>query len=97
MGGWMTYQRTRERAGLRRKPDDDPDPYYRDPVAMTNALLHEGDLNRMERDYLEPVYPEAPWATRPPGSDPSAQVAATTGVDIETVRTVLRYVFKEQP
>lgn len=30
------------------------------------------------------------------GSDPSAQVAAATGVDTDDVRRVLRYVFTEQ-
>jgi hypothetical protein len=52
-----------------------------------------GDLNRMERDYLNPVYPEPPWAGRAGRSDPTAEVADATGVDDETVRKVLRYVF----
>jgi hypothetical protein len=92
MGGWMDYQRMRERAGLRRKPNNDPDPYFRE-ATMNNVTLHEGDLNRMERDYLNPQYPEPPWATREAGSDPSSQVAEMTGVDVETVRKVLRAVF----
>lgn len=96
MGGWMTYQRARERAGLRRKPLDDPDPYFRD-VTANNLSLSEGDFNRMERDYLDPVYPQPPYASRPPGSDPLSQTAAATGVDVEDVRKVLRYVFMEQP
>lgn len=97
MGGWMDYQRMRTRNGLMfRKPDDDPDPYWRVPnLPMPEHVspMLVGDLNRMERDYLNPVYPEPPWATREPDSDPSAQVAAATGIDIETVRAVLRAVF----
>jgi hypothetical protein len=101
MGGWMSYQRMRTRNALMyRKPADDPDPYWRQgnlpshPNAANWGLV--GDLNRMERDYLNPVYPEPPWATREPGSDPLAEVATATGVDVETVRRVLRYVFMEQ-
>jgi hypothetical protein len=78
-----------------RKPDDDPDPYFRDGTMTNNSLLI-GDLNRMERDYLNPVYPEPPRAIRENGSDPSSQVAAATGVDVEIVRKVLRYMFLEQ-
>jgi hypothetical protein len=93
MGGWMTYQRMRTRNNLMfRKPDDDPDPYFRDDIMNNNSLLI-GDLNRMERDYLNPVYPEPPWAGRAGRSDPSTQVADATGVDVETVRKVLRCVF----
>lgn len=77
----------RERAGLRRKPDDDPDPYFRDEV-MENKSLHEGDLN--------PIYPQPPWATRLPGSDPATEAAAATGVPVEDIRRVLRYIFLEQ-
>jgi hypothetical protein len=99
MGGWMTYQRVRSRNNLMfRKPDDDPDPYWRSdapyPSYVSPALV--GDLNRMERDYLTPKYPEPPWALRPSGSDPSAQVAEATGVDVETVRKVLEFVFLQQ-
>lgn len=99
MGGWMTYQRMRSRNNLMfRKPHDDPDPYFRnDPTfPSVNVAALIGDLNRMERDYLKPIYPEPPWAGRAGRSDPTAQVADATGVDDETVRKVLRYVFLEQ-
>jgi hypothetical protein len=105
MGGWMTYQRMRARNGLMfRKPDDDPDPYWREyvgPEGPSRRTLDErsillGDMNRMERDYLNPRYPEPPWAGREPGSDPLSQVVAATGVDVESVKRVLRYVFMEQ-
>lgn len=103
MGGWMTYQRMRHRNGLLRKPPGDEDPYWRpDSIGTRDGPLDAdrariaGELNRMERDYLNPVYPEPPWATREPGSDPLAEVATATGVDVETVRRVLRYVFMEQ-
>lgn len=102
MGGWMTYQRVRERNDLLpRKPDNDPDPYERDAAVIARheprwAML-TGDLNRMERDYLAPQYPAAPFAELPAGSDPAAECARATGVDIETVRVVLRYVFQQQP
>jgi hypothetical protein len=97
MGGWMTYQRMRSRNNLMyRKPDDDPDPYWRaDAPNDFAASILVGDLNRMERDYLNPVYPEPPWAGRAGRSDPSAQVADATGVDVEVVRKVLRCVFLE--
>lgn len=102
MGGWMTYGRMRNRNGLTWRPEDGLDPYIRseeqrravDVPDHVSMLLH-GDLNRMEQDYLSPVYPEAPFATRPEGSDPSAECAAATGVGIETVRAVLAYVFRE--
>lgn len=105
MGGWMTYQRARARAQFRRKPLDDPDPYFRDAdnpqrcphCGMEHTpTLGEGDFNRMERDYLNPVYPQPPWALREPGSDPLSQVVEATGVDVETVRRVLGFVFLEQ-
>lgn len=86
MGGWMTYGRFRSRNILPRNEE----PY---PAGGSRCA---GDLDRMERDYLNPVYPEPPWALRESGSDPSAQVAAATGVDVETVRRVLRYVFLQQ-
>lgn len=85
----------RARANFRRKPPDDPDPYWRD-VQTSNLSMTEGDLNRMERDYLHPVYPEPPWASREPKSDPTARAAAALDIDETTVRRVLRYVFLEQ-
>ena len=104
---WMTYQRMRERNNLLfRKPEGDRDPYWRDEAAPPpGAFPHSapswwllvGDMNRMERDYLEPVYPPPSFARLLPGSDPAAECAEATGVDVEVVRTVLRYVFCEQP
>jgi hypothetical protein len=98
MGGWMTYQRMRERNGVTWRASPDRENPYPDPDCMDSARQHLicGDMNRMERDYLNPVYPEPPWATRTPGSDPAAECAARTGVDIEDVRAVLHYVFMEQ-
>jgi hypothetical protein len=103
MGGWMTYQRVRDRNGLLpRKPLDDPDPYWREypsrlaELARPSWPLLVGDLDRMERDYLDPVYPAPPFAQAPEGSDPAAEVTQETGIEIETVRAVLRYVFREQ-
>lgn len=87
MGGLMSYQRMRNRNGLMyRKPDGDPDPYWRGDVRPpgANGML-VGDLNRMERDYLAE------------DGGLSGQVAEVTGADLETVRKVLRYVFLEQP
>lgn len=77
-------------------PDPHINPYPEHRDRALNWGLVCGDLNRMETDYLDPVYPEPPCATRPEGSDPATQVATATGVDIETVRAVLRYVFLEQ-
>jgi hypothetical protein len=103
MGGWMTYGRLRSRNNLQRKPDDDPDPYWRDQSKHSYAsgnpvrALLAGELNRMERDYLDPQYPEPPFAARSPGSDPLTECATATGVDREVVRRVLRHVFRESP
>jgi hypothetical protein len=83
MGGWMTYQRVRDRNGLRE-----------DSVLVNVRLV--ADLDRMERDYLAPVYPRPPFARREDGSDPVTEVSDATGVDTLTVRKVLRYIFKEQ-
>jgi len=98
MGGWMTYQRVRNRNGLMpRKPSDGPDLYPCDlPPEQAARYRLGGDLDRMERDYLNPVYPKPPFARRGPGSDPAAEVAAATGVDVETVRAVLDHVFRQQ-
>ncbi len=93
MGGWMTYGRVRNRNHLPR-PQHPEDPYSTGEQ-YGRAHLIAGDLNRMERDYLDPTYPQPPWATRPEGSDPSAECAAATGLDVETVRKVLSYVFRE--
>lgn len=99
----MTYQRMRNRNGLlHRKPDDDPDPYWRSndalearireggglhPANMSASMLI-GDLNRMERDYL---------ATDGYLSTLADAVTAATDVSQDDVRKVLRYVFLEQP
>jgi hypothetical protein len=89
MGGWMTYQRVR----LRNNAIDRTTSY----VGDYKSVLINGDLNRMEKDYLDPEYPQPPFAIRPEGSSPAEMCAAATGVDIDTVRKVLRYVFLEQP
>lgn len=87
MGGWMTYMRMKNRNGIYRHE-------LLERGSFQNRILM--DVERMERDYLEPVYPEAPFALRPAGSDPVSEVVAATGIDEEDVRTVLRYVFREQ-
>ena len=94
MGGTMSYQRMRSRNGLmHRKPDDDPDPYWRGELAREltgakpSAWTLVGDLNRMERDYLK---------EDDPAGGLSGQVARATGVRDDHVRRVLRYVFFEQ-
>src|SRR5947209_3654850 len=124
IGGWMSYQRMRNRNNLMyRKPDDDRDPYWRignvppwegevvgiDRLpegkrpslhAVENHGLLIGDLNRMERDYLGGPNAGAGIGSRDvnaTGESLSHEVAAATGVDIETVKRVLRYVFLEQP
>jgi len=104
MGGYMSYQRMRNRNGLmERKPDDDPDPYWRVPnlpMAEHVSPMLVGDLNRMERDYLG-TWPET--ASHPQrevrdgtGRCLSNEVSEATGVEIEDVKRVLRYVFMEQ-
>lgn len=103
MGGWMTYQRVRARNGLLpRKPTDDPDPYWRQapddaPTQGPSWMPLVGDLDRMERDYLTPDYPGRPFAERPEGSDPAAECARAVGVDVDVVKRVLGYVFRQQP
>lgn len=84
----MTYQRFRERNNLKWRPGPGESLYSKDILV--------GDLNRMEKDYLDPEYPVPPGAIREPGSSPSEQVAEATGVAIEDVRKVLQYVFLEQ-
>lgn len=99
MGGWMTYQRLRTRNGLNfRKPDHDPDPYWRGGIRGHDVNWEGlcGDLNRMERDYLDPDYPRLPFATRPDESSPAEECATATGIPVDTVRRILRYVFLEQ-
>jgi hypothetical protein len=98
MGGWMTYQRMRGRNNLMyRKPDDDPDPYWRGdaadapPLGPDGYLRHGsliGDMNRMERDYLN---------NDDPFGGLSGAVARATGVRDDHVLRVLRYIFLEQP
>jgi hypothetical protein len=94
MGGLMTYQRMRLRNGLmQRKPDDDPDPYWRGGLPSgapenNSTWTLVGDMNRMERDYL---------TTGDPDDGLAGRVADVTGVPADDVRKVLRYVFLEQP
>jgi hypothetical protein len=103
VGGWMTYQRVRARNHLLpRKPLDDPDPYWRQlpegaAAQQPSWFLLVGDLDRMERDYLTPEYPRRPFAERPEGSDPAAECARSVGVDVDVVKRVLAYVFRQQP
>ncbi len=101
VGGWMTYQRVRARNGLLpRKPDTDPDPYWRtvpaDAPASPSWPALVGDLDRMERDYLAPDYPALPFAGRGEGSDPASECARAVGVDVAVVRRVLAFVFRQQ-
>ncbi len=91
----MTYQRMRARNHiLKRKPSGDRDPYWRDgsrfPGPSDLGVLI-GDLNRMEQDYLDP-----PFEWTDGAGSPAERCATETGVDVETVRKVLRYVFMEQ-
>lgn len=94
----MDYDRMRTRNGLMfRKPDEDPDPYWRNglpPGAFdaVNWFCLVGDMNRMERDYLNPDYPRH----RAANSDPASVTAAATGVPVEMVRKVLAHVFLGQ-
>ena len=85
MGGWMPYRRVRLRNGL---VDDELSELRTDRQKLITM-----DLDRMERDYLLPVYPRPPFATRLPGSDPTAVLARRSGVDEDTVRRVLREFF----
>lgn len=97
MGGWMPYSRMRERNNLSDRFEDFYPVHNRaKPEPRLSWHLLSGDLNRMEADYLNSQYPQPPYATRSEGSDPSSVVAQATGVDIETVRKVLRFVFLEQ-
>lgn len=104
MGGWMTYRRIRERDGVNaRKPDDDPDPYYRrtediprGQYVRPDKLMLNGDLNRMERGYIAPEVDDGRNVGASLDNSPLHDAAEKTGVDIETVRKVLRYVFLEQ-
>lgn len=80
----MTYDRFRRRNRLTSDYD----------LLGDRGLI--ADLDRMERDYLDPVYPEHPFARRPEGSDPLSEIARETGVDKEAVRKVLLYLFKRQ-
>lgn len=66
---------------------------HRNRAAADMSVL---DLDRMERDYLNPAYPVAPYATRPAGSSPSEEAARALGMTVEDVRRVLGYVFHEQ-
>jgi hypothetical protein len=94
----MSYRRALARNGLTWQPDPGQvHPYLPEGFAAPTSLwLLVGDLRRMERDYLDPEYPVAPWAIRPGGSDPTAQLARMTGVDEDSVRKVLRALFLEQ-
>lgn len=96
MGGWMDYQRVRDRNHLTWRPDFNEDPYWRgelpSPAPTVNRGLLLGDLNRMERSYLAPEVPGSGVGERFE-TNPAAVCARDTGVDLETVQTVLRHVF----
>jgi hypothetical protein len=92
MGGWMPYDRVRDRNGLSWRPTDEGQPYPGPLSPQIREGLHGlvGDLNRMERDYLAP--PDA--IARTSGDlDPSTACSRATGVPVETVRVVLAHVF----
>lgn len=79
----------RRRSGLMwRKPPADPDPYWRDHDdlrgVICNPALVVGDLNRMERDYVDPE-----------GRLPR-ETAEALGLDVDTVVRVMRHVLFEQ-
>lgn len=100
MGGFMTYRRAMGRNGIgMRKPEEDTDPYFRvettDLPAAVNVYGLVGDLGRMERDYLCPE--RFPYPNSAIAHSPLYQAAEATGVDVETIRRVLTYVFTEQP
>lgn len=99
MGGWMTYQRMRGRnGGVFRRPDDQtPYPSAQECERRADVRWYTltGDLNRMERGYTAPERPEVGVGATLEHS-PLHECAKATGVDVETVRTVLRYVFLEQ-
>ena len=81
----MTYQRMRNRSNLmHRKPAGSQDPYWRDEGDLVgvscNPQLLIGDLNRMEEDYVDPE------------GQLAAEVAAATGLNLEQVIQVMRYV-----
>jgi len=95
----MTYSRMRDRNGLTHRPPFDEDPYLRSEEQRTRLGVYSnvslpllGDLNRMERGYLAPEVPGAGVGERFE-TNPAAEVAAATGLDVETVQTVLRHVF----
>lgn len=99
MGGWMTYQRMRSRNGLHWRPEGDAGPYPPgDVVDLSRApswYCTVGDLNRMENGYLHPELPGVGVGARLESS-PLHEAAEATGVDVETVRRVLAFVFRQQ-
>jgi hypothetical protein len=90
MGGWMPYGRVRHRNHIEERYEG----FYPPPIVSAarniSYALIVGDLNRMEADYLEPG---DRWTQA--GPSPAEECAEATGVDVETVRKVLRYVFLE--
>lgn len=99
MGGWMTYQRMRNRNGVDWRPEGDASPYpppsvvdqHRPPIWYRTV----GDLNRMENGYLCPEGPDV-GVGAPLEDSPLHEAADATGVDVETVRRVLEFVFRQQ-
>lgn len=100
MGGWMTYKRMRDRNGIGWHTDaEDYEPYPPAAVVETHRdpswYMVVGDLNRMEAGYLEPER-EGVACGGLLDHSPLHEAAKATGVEIEAVRRVLAYVFREQ-
>lgn len=98
MGGWMPYSRVRARNAIDWRPNrPDDTPYPPDdavsPFWAPSWYLIVGDLNRMETGYIAPETPGVNVGARLEDS-PLHRTARETGVDIETVRKVLAYVFR---
>lgn len=97
MGGWMDYERMRRRNNIQVRGEG----FYVPITTNVNVHMLNGDMNRMEADYL---HPESSWLWRQrldaiaaghdvPDWSPAAVCARETGVDVDTVRKVLGHVF----
>ncbi len=89
MGGVMDYRRFRQRNGLAARPATPAQPYdFPINEAWAGSFYSlNGDLNRMEADYLgESGHDQADLLID--------ELSAATGVDPETARVVLRHVFR---
>lgn len=98
----MTYQRMRGRNGGVFRREGDPMPYPSAEEVEERGQLRlnwyslVGDLNRMERGYTDPEVDDGRNVGARIWHSPLHEAATATGVDVETVRKVLRYVFLEQ-